>query len=182
MSVTFAETAPRINYKKNGCQGGDEPRTMRQFMVFFAQILASLCFIIVNVRGSPKSLKQSNKSVPNVFNNLFAIKLIVYIIAWIGGLILWFILSIIIDPGIGVPSDSDTKLSPENTTESMVCIYIHVFFIYFMSNYCFIMVTNIYPHIQHYCPYCDRHRLERTKHCRICDKCVPGFDHHCPVK
>lgn len=30
-----------------------------------------------------------------------------------------------------------------------------------------------------WCPYCKTHVLNRSKHCRLCDKCVEVFDHHC---
>jgi hypothetical protein len=30
-----------------------------------------------------------------------------------------------------------------------------------------------------YCQICNIIRYSRTKHCRYCDACVSGFDHHC---
>jgi hypothetical protein len=30
-----------------------------------------------------------------------------------------------------------------------------------------------------FCPTCNDYMPHRTKHCRICKKCVEGFDHHC---
>ena len=30
------------------------------------------------------------------------------------------------------------------------------------------------------CPRCEILTTPRSVHCRICDKCVEGFDHHCP--
>ena len=33
-----------------------------------------------------------------------------------------------------------------------------------------------------YCQVCMIEKDSRTKHCRYCDNCVVGFDHHCPVR
>lgn len=30
-----------------------------------------------------------------------------------------------------------------------------------------------------FCHVCNLHMSEATKHCRICNKCIPSFDHHC---
>jgi hypothetical protein len=30
------------------------------------------------------------------------------------------------------------------------------------------------------CFYCEALRAPSTKHCQHCDRCVKGFDHHCP--
>jgi palmitoyltransferase ZDHHC1/11 len=30
-----------------------------------------------------------------------------------------------------------------------------------------------------YCYLCERNVDDTSKHCRFCDKCVVGFDHHC---
>jgi hypothetical protein len=32
---------------------------------------------------------------------------------------------------------------------------------------------------EYYCPVCDTHVLEGTKHCNRCKRCAKGFDHHC---
>lgn len=34
--------------------------------------------------------------------------------------------------------------------------------------------------LQRLCYSCWVYRPIRTKHCRVCDRCVEGFDHHCP--
>lgn len=33
--------------------------------------------------------------------------------------------------------------------------------------------------LTHYCKYCDTYVPNHTKHCRECNKCRFGFDHHC---
>ena len=32
---------------------------------------------------------------------------------------------------------------------------------------------------QHFCLFCNTHVQEYSKHCRQCDRCTAGFDHHC---
>lgn len=31
-----------------------------------------------------------------------------------------------------------------------------------------------------YCHICEKHRVLRSKHCKVCNQCIPKYDHHCP--
>lgn len=40
--------------------------------------------------------------------------------------------------------------------------------------------TTNFEHLGYFCKLCDSWVQENTKHCRVCQRCVSGFDHHCP--
>ena len=31
----------------------------------------------------------------------------------------------------------------------------------------------------YFCEYCDSYCQQKSKHCRVCNRCVDNFDHHC---
>jgi hypothetical protein len=33
-----------------------------------------------------------------------------------------------------------------------------------------------------FCDSCQAYVAHRTRHCKDCNKCVAGFDHHCKVR
>ncbi|KAH9998019.1 DHHC palmitoyltransferase-domain-containing protein [Russula vinacea] len=41
---------------------------------------------------------------------------------------------------------------------------------------------NITPASTTKCPKCGETKPERTHHCRVCNRCVLKYDHHCPVR
>jgi palmitoyltransferase ZDHHC9/14/18 len=43
------------------------------------------------------------------------------------------------------------------------------------------MQAEINEKVYNYCGFCRIMRSKRAKHCRLCDSCIEGFDHHCPV-
>ena len=86
-----------------------------------------------------------------------------YNIAFVVGLLLMIRISVL-DPGFGInePKDDD-KTAGEQMKSSKGP-----------------HVTFSKDHDKHFCFWCQKTRQQGTKHCRQCDKCVAGFDHHCP--